>query len=372
MSVTLRNPVFQFVDSNGRPYAGGSLTFYESGTSTPLDTYSDVALSTPNTNPIILNSAGWPETDIFLQNRLYRVILKDVNGNTIWVTDNVASTDFSSVTVTKVGSGNPNGSVAGTAGSSGVLPTVYWDYTNNRLYICSTTGTTATAVWTAINTSNAQLVWTIADIISSAPAPAAEGTSYIVGVSFGSFVAGQIVTDNGFGGLVVTQPPVNSGWIAYVQSEGLYYHFIGSEWVQEGATYTDDENRAGTVFLASRANMEALADDVPLAVTPARQHFHPGHPKAWGRVQSDGALLADYNVASITKNGTGDYTVNIENNMGNTNYAIQLSVEHSGSFVGARYTSIGAGSFGVLTQDASTDTATDAGFSFTIFGTAAA
>jgi hypothetical protein len=77
--------------------------------------------------------------------------LKDSAGNTIWTRDNVTTTDFGSVAITKVGSGSPSGVVAGTAGSSGVLPTHYWDYTNSILYVCTTTGSAATAVWTAIN-----------------------------------------------------------------------------------------------------------------------------------------------------------------------------------------------------------------------------
>lgn len=46
------------------------------------------------------------------------------------------------------GSGTPNGSVAGTAGSINNPPSLYWDYTNAQLYFCITTGTTVTAVWT--------------------------------------------------------------------------------------------------------------------------------------------------------------------------------------------------------------------------------
>lgn len=160
MPLTLRNPVFQFVDSAGLPYAGGSLTFYQSGTSTPLDTYNDPDLLAPhlNSNPVTLNLAGWPEVDIYLQNSLYRVVLKNADGNTIWTKDNVASTDYASVMILKVGSGDPNGSVAGTQGSSGVLPTGYWDYTNSIEYRCTTTGNAATAVWTALNASSATAV----------------------------------------------------------------------------------------------------------------------------------------------------------------------------------------------------------------------
>lgn len=156
MAVTLRSPVFQFVDANGNPYAGGSLTFYESETSTPLDTYNDPDLAAPhlNSNPVTLNSAGWPDVNIFLQNELYRVVLKDSSGNTIWTRDDVSNTDLASVMILKVGSGSPTGSVAGTAGSSGVLPTGYWDYTNNIEYRCTTTGSASTAVWAALNGSS--------------------------------------------------------------------------------------------------------------------------------------------------------------------------------------------------------------------------
>lgn len=154
MALSISSVVFQFSDSTGTPYAGGSLTFAESGTTTPLTTYSDAALSIANTNPVVLNSAGFPDVDIFLQNRLYRVILKDVLGNTIWSRDNVGTTDFASVAITKIGSGDPNGSVAGTAGSAGVLATQYWDFQNQILYFCVTTGDAATAVWTAINASS--------------------------------------------------------------------------------------------------------------------------------------------------------------------------------------------------------------------------
>lgn len=45
--------------------------------------------------------------------------------------------------------GNPNGSVAGTAASVNNPPSVCWDYSNAVLYICTTTGSTSTAVWTS-------------------------------------------------------------------------------------------------------------------------------------------------------------------------------------------------------------------------------
>jgi hypothetical protein len=50
--------------------------------------------------------------------------------------------------------------VAGTAASSGVLPSVVWDRTNSILYVCTTTGAAAAAVWTALNASSATPVVT--------------------------------------------------------------------------------------------------------------------------------------------------------------------------------------------------------------------
>jgi microcystin-dependent protein len=43
---------------NGTPLAGGQLFTYVTGTATPLATYADVNLTTPNTNPIVADSNG--------------------------------------------------------------------------------------------------------------------------------------------------------------------------------------------------------------------------------------------------------------------------------------------------------------------------
>jgi len=51
-------PKIQFFDDNGDPLAGGKVYTYEQGTTTPLATYQDEAETTPNTNPVILDSSG--------------------------------------------------------------------------------------------------------------------------------------------------------------------------------------------------------------------------------------------------------------------------------------------------------------------------
>ena len=151
------NPNEQFCDGTGTPYAGGSLAFYASGTSTPLNTYQDSALTIANTNPVVLDSTGRAGS-IFLQNLAYKVVLSDVNNNQIWTEDPVYTSDYSARAILTSGAGSPNGSVAGTAGSPGIGASTYWDYVNKILYVCTTTGTATTAVWTAVNASTAAAV----------------------------------------------------------------------------------------------------------------------------------------------------------------------------------------------------------------------
>lgn len=79
----------QFFDSNGNLLAGGKLYTYETGTTTPLATYTNSALSVANANPIILDARG--EAIIYLQNAIYRYVLKDGVENTIWTRDGIVS-----------------------------------------------------------------------------------------------------------------------------------------------------------------------------------------------------------------------------------------------------------------------------------------
>lgn len=48
----------QLLDNNGDPLAGGYVYFYEPGTTTAKDTYSDKDLTTANTNPVVLDAYG--------------------------------------------------------------------------------------------------------------------------------------------------------------------------------------------------------------------------------------------------------------------------------------------------------------------------
>lgn len=83
------NPNFQALDSNGDPLSGAKLYFYQSGTTTALDTYSDTDLTTANANPVVADSAG-RFGDIFLQAQDYNVVLKTSADVTVWSADPVS------------------------------------------------------------------------------------------------------------------------------------------------------------------------------------------------------------------------------------------------------------------------------------------
>jgi hypothetical protein len=82
--------VQQFFDNSGRPLAGGSLSLYLAGTSTPSPAYADRNLTTPLTNPIVLDSAGRAPM-LWLDQVAYKQILKDALGVTLWSADNITA-----------------------------------------------------------------------------------------------------------------------------------------------------------------------------------------------------------------------------------------------------------------------------------------
>lgn len=70
-----------FVDGNGVPYAGGTVTMYIPSTTTFKTTWKDSAQTIPNTNPITLDAAG---RAIIYGSGTYRQVLKDQFGATVW------------------------------------------------------------------------------------------------------------------------------------------------------------------------------------------------------------------------------------------------------------------------------------------------
>lgn len=89
--VLLAAPKAQFFDDEGDPLAAGQLYVYGAGTSTLTTTWSDSGGTSPNANPVILDSAGRPDSGaIYLTAGIgYKFILQDADSVQIWSQDNV-------------------------------------------------------------------------------------------------------------------------------------------------------------------------------------------------------------------------------------------------------------------------------------------
>jgi hypothetical protein len=85
----LMAPKPQFFDSAGNPLAGGKLFAYEAGTTTPRDTFSNIGMTTPNENPVILDAAGRPNSGaVYLTPEVaYKFVLKDASDVQQWTQD---------------------------------------------------------------------------------------------------------------------------------------------------------------------------------------------------------------------------------------------------------------------------------------------
>lgn len=120
------------------------------------------------------------------------------------------------------------------------------------------------------------------------------------------------------------------------------------------------------------SNAEVVAEtDVTEFVAPDQLKYTPGAAKAWGYVDTDGTLLAGYNITSSAKNSTGFYTVTLENDMDSANYAVVATVVSTAADRAAHVSSVAAGSFNIRTIDTNEGALQDGQFMFAVYGTLA-
>lgn len=88
MATRLLLPRAQRVNLDGRPLAGAKLLTYVTGTSTPKPVFTDPALTTPHTNPVIADASGtFPS--MYPEGGNYRLVLTDANDVILYTDDDV-------------------------------------------------------------------------------------------------------------------------------------------------------------------------------------------------------------------------------------------------------------------------------------------
>ena len=123
MASVLLSPVgngVTFINNNGIPLSGGTITTYQAGSSTLLATYTTVNGTIANSNPIVLGTNGISPNEIWLQTGYsYKFVIADSSGNTIQTLDNLYPIlQNASATATTI----PSGLIAIWSGSTGSIP----------------------------------------------------------------------------------------------------------------------------------------------------------------------------------------------------------------------------------------------------------
>lgn len=234
--------------------AGFKLNFYIAGTTTPLDTYSDVGRTAANTNPVIADSAG-RFGDIFLQPREYRVVLTDASDVEIYTADPVmaqARNNFNATTAPTASDDIDQGYDEGS---------LWVDRTNDVPYVCVDSANGA-AVWTVLGpttvSGTTDEITVAGGAVGIADNPIIPGTARILfpkGTTAqrpGTPIAGdfRLNTD-----LKAFEGYTTSGWTELVR------HNLAASVAPAATNDTDEDYRPGSLWIDTTADKSYVCVD---------------------------------------------------------------------------------------------------------------
>jgi hypothetical protein len=221
----------QFFSNSGVPLAGGLLYTYAAGTTTPQATYTTAAGTTANSNPIVLNSAGRLDNEVWLTSTLtYKFILKDSGGVTIATYDDIPGIGSVSglTTGTSLLSGN------GSGGFSNVVVGANLSFVGGTLSATTSGGSgvtsvalTAPAAFT-VTGSPVTSTGTLALTYSGAPVPVSSG-----GTGTSALTTNSVVLGNGASAVQFVAPGT-----------------AGNVLVSDGTTWTSAPSTTSSTALA--------------------------------------------------------------------------------------------------------------------------
>jgi hypothetical protein len=367
-----------FVDSSGNPLSGGLLYTYEAGSATPATTYTTSAGSVANANPIVLSANGYPASggsvvSIWLTaTQSYKFTLKTSAGVEVWSRDNIDGINDQSVAIDEWLSG-PTATY-----TSATTFTVVGDQTTTfhegrRLKIVDaggtkyftitgsayTTLTTVTVAGDSLSTPITSVSYSLISASNSSIAPDAiykKGASvasaatcdiwntagdylHITGntgpiTSFGTapyagaektliFDSTPTITHNGTsllcpGGIDIAAAANDRAVIRADTTANM----VIVDFIPAAVALAASDTAKGPIEIAVQSEMET-GTSTTLAVTPGRQHFHPGHPKCWAYVTVSAGtptLQTSYNITSITDTGGGELTITIATDFSTANW----------------------------------------------------
>lgn len=188
-------PAFMAVDNSGNIVSGGKLCSYVAGTTTAASTYSDVALTVANANPVIADSAG--RMTVFLSpGNSYKFVLRQpgttadcTTGTILWTRDNITAVPSSASNVDVLGTAGVTftaGQVAYLSDGSGALTAGLWYATDADFTYASLTPIVGIA--TGAITAGTAGTFRIAGRVSNLVGLVA-GTNYYVSATAGALTS---------------------------------------------------------------------------------------------------------------------------------------------------------------------------------------
>jgi hypothetical protein len=193
------------------------------------------------------------------------------------------------------------------------------------------------------------------------------GTAQAGAIRFVQFDGALTLTHNATSLILPTAANITTaaGDCAMFQSEG------SGNWRCLMYTRASGAALVGAQSAATQAEQET-GSSTTVYVTPGRQHYHQSAAKAWcmfdGTATGTNAPTAGYNVTSVTRNGTGDYTVTFTTAFSSANYCAIPSCSYSGNGEVASLHTLAAGTCRIATNDVGITPVDPAVVTFLAFG----
>jgi hypothetical protein len=322
----------QFTDGNDPPRVldGGTLYYYAETTLDPLTVYKNAhdAGATPWGTSVPLDSAGKLTDAIFVAEGNFKEVLKDAAGATVFERDRYPGSPPAPA--------DPDAARPLTPIEPGSAATLMLDADDvGKVIDADDTGNDITVVlpdpgdvdngeWIGVRKLSASNAVTIDDTYTEETWVLNRRYDTIVLVSNGVdawnlLVLGrpQLLLNAQADKLLALAAAPGADRILFWDHSALAWAYleVAAPLNLSGTSLGIDaasDTAAGKIEIATQPEMETPASAL-LAVPPARQHFHPGHLKAWANVaHGTTALTADYGIASVADNGAGDCTLTFD------------------------------------------------------------
>jgi hypothetical protein len=333
-------------DGNGVPYAGAKIYYYETGTTTPKNTYSNAGLTSANTNPVVCDSNGVVPTVYLIAGRYKRTVTTSAGASLSRF--DVDPLDASLEMITAASAPSPT------------YPFMrHYNTTDGHTYRRNSSNSawideglvdgllasaSVTDVLTGTDTSKAVTPDALAglwqrgtDIASAAtlslPATGGgvfniTGTTGVSGIS--SAQGGRSIKLRFAGALTLT----HNGTSFILPGAANITTVAGdaAEFINEAAADASGSNWRcfnyepvdGRVLVSATQAQQEAATSAVFPVTPSVQHFHTSAAKCWASISVSGGvptLDTNYNITSIADTAVGRCTVTIATDFSSANWA---------------------------------------------------